>query len=187
MKKLLRIAVVLGLVMCLSVTAFASSVGAPGIGGATMNGQPVEVKESPATVTPSVAEAAAAVKVDGVKAEDLTVAWVMNLSVEIPEGSSVTITFDVPNAAANQKVFVLHYDGTDWEKVGEGTGKSVTATFTSLSPVAIVLEKTAATPTPGGDKPTSPQTGMDMTLIYVGVAVFLAAGAVALVTKKKSA
>ena len=57
--------------------------------------------------------------------------------------------------------------------------------------VAVVLQAAATTPAnpsgPSGDKPTSPQTGMDMTLIYVGVAVFLAAGAVALVTKKKSA
>ena len=40
---------------------------------------------------------------------------------------------------------------------------------------------------PSGDQPTSPQTGADMTLTYVGIAVFLVAGAVALVAKKKSA
>ena len=187
MKKLLRIAVALGLVLCLSVTVFAS-VASVGVAGAvTASGQTVEVKEAPATVTPTVAEAAAAVQVEGVKAEDLAVAWVKDLSVVIPEGGSVTITFDVPDAAEGQKVFVLHYNGSSWEKVGEGTGKVVEATFTSLSPVAIVLEKTAAAPTPGGDKPTSPQTGADMTLMYVGVAVLLAAGAVALVTKRKSA
>ena len=198
MKKLLRIAVALCLVMCLSVTVFANStMGATVSTATTSTGETVEVKETASAVTPTVAEAAAAVEVEGVKAEDLAVAWVRDLFVEIPEGGSVTITFDVPEAAEGQKVYVLHFNGTEWEKVGEGTGKVVEATFTSLSPVAIVIEKEAAAPVPdtggdpapapGGDEPTSPQTGADMTLMYVGVAVFLAAGAVAIVAKKKNA
>lgn len=181
MKKLLRIAVVLGLVMCLSVSALAAGISTTGVKVDTAvmaDGTKAEVTESTSAVTPTTADAAAAV--EGVKADDLTVTWVMDLSVEIPAGGSVTITFDVPNAAADQKVYVLHYNGSKWEKVGEGTGKTVKATFTSLSPVAIVVEKAPAT-NPGH---TSPVTGEEPVLLVAAV-VALLAGAVAVVAMKK--
>lgn len=181
MKKLLRIAVVLGLVMCLSVSALAAGVSTTGVKVDTAvmaDGTKAEVTESDSAVTPTVTEAAAAV--EGVKADDLTVTWVKDITVTIPAGGSVTITFDVPNVADNQKVYVLHYNGTKWEKVGEGTGKTVTATFTSLSPVAIVVEKAAAA-NPGQ---TSPVTGEEPVLLVAAV-VALLAGAVAVVTLKK--
>lgn len=183
MKKLLRIAVVLGLVMCLSVSALAAGASTTGVKVDTAvmaDGTKAEVTESASAVTPTTAEAAAAVQVEGVKADDLTVAWVKDISVTIPAGGSVTITFDVPNAAADQKVYVLHYNGNQWEKVGEGTGKTVKATFTSLSPVAIVVAKAPAS-NPGQ---TSPVTGEEPVLLVAAV-VALLAGAVAVVTLKK--
>lgn len=187
MKKLLRIAVVLGLVMCLSVSAFAAGNSTQGVKvetAITADGHTLTVEEKATETKPTTADAATAVVAAGtagVKAEDLTVAWVADLHVEIPAGGSVTITFDVPTAAADQNVFVLHYDGTKWEQVGKGKGSTVTATFTSLSPVAIVIEKPATTP--GGT--TSPTTGEEPALLIVAAAVALLAGTVAVVTLKK--
>lgn len=71
------------------------------------------------------------------------------VDVSLPDGftfTEATITFDIPGVTAGQKVTVLHQkaDGT-WEvisgsKVEDG---KVTATFTSLSPVAFVVEGTS--------------------------------------------
>ena len=69
------------------------------------------------------------------------------VDVSLPTNfTKATITFDIPGVTAGQKVTVLHQkaDGT-WEvisgsKVEDG---KVTATFTSLSPVAFVVEGTS--------------------------------------------
>ena len=69
------------------------------------------------------------------------------IDVSLPTNfTKATITFDIPGVTAGQKVTVLHQkaDGT-WEvisgsKVEDG---KVTATFTSLSPVAFVVEGTS--------------------------------------------
>lgn len=69
------------------------------------------------------------------------------VDVSLPvDFKSATITFDVSGVKAGQKVAVLHQkaDGT-WEKISDVTvtdGK-VTATFTSLSPIAFVVEGTS--------------------------------------------
>ena len=150
MKKLLRISVVLAMVLCLSLTAFASSTSGTRVERAVgSDGSEVEVVEGPTTETPSVEDIVGAfpgdrdlvVGDDDVDPEDLTVAWVRDLKAEIPEGGSVTITFDVPGVTDDQHVYVLHFDGSSWDLVGEGFGSVVTATFTSLSPVAILVEK----------------------------------------------
>lgn len=72
------------------------------------------------------------------------------VDVSLPAGttfSKVQLTFNVPGIVAGQSIYVLHQkaDGS-WEKitpdaVGNGT---VTATFTSLSPVAIVAANASA-------------------------------------------
>ena len=65
-----------------------------------------------------------------------------NETVKLSDGS-VTLTFKVPNVTANSNVVVKHWTETGEEEtltpvLGEGT---VTVTFTSLSPVAIIVEK----------------------------------------------
>lgn len=71
----------------------------------------------------------------------------------------VTITFTVPGVSGD--VEVLHWDGAKWEKdsvsgVKVENGK-VTATFTSLSPIAIVEKKAAE------NKPTTPPSNNNNT------------------------
>ncbi len=105
-------------------------------------------------------------------------------NVIAPEGTEfpVTITFKVAGVTANSRVAVLHFDTAKgaWEvvesKVGEGT---ITATFTSLSPVAFVVDKDTA-----ANGATSPQTGEPITLALAGFAI--CAGAVGMgVTAKR--
>ena len=103
------------------------------------------------TVTPVVKSVPAATVTSAQTAAKSLVSANANLlkliDVSLPESfTSAKITFDVSGVKAGQKVNVLHQkaDGT-WEKianvvVGDGT---VTATFTSLSPVAFVVEGTS--------------------------------------------
>lgn len=83
-----------------------------------------------------------------------------DLTVEIPtEQTSVSVPIEVKNAKQGDYAVVLHRraDG-QWEKVGEGRlGKDMTvvATFTSFSPVAVLIVDAALAD--GGVK--APKTG----------------------------
>lgn len=210
MKKLLKIVIALGMALCLCTTAFAAvepgtSPGGNGNGYFTSavgaNGQAAQVTESAPTAIPTASEAVEVLKnvaPAGTTAEELSVVYAMDLSVPA-EQLPVTITFEVKGAKASDDVYVLHYNGSTWDVVAHGKGDTIDATFTSLSPVAVVLQAAApATSAPGtgasggttgtqsdGSTPTAPQTGADMTMLYAGIAVFVAAGAVALVARKK--
>ncbi len=88
----------------------------------------------------------------------------------------------IQQQTAKSRVAVLHFDTAKgaWEvvesKAGEGT---ITATFTSLSPVAFVVDKDTA-----ANGATSPQTGEPITLALAGLAI--CAGAVGMgVTAKR--
>lgn len=90
--------------------------------------------------------------------------------VSLPAGdysAGVQVTMNVPNVVAGQKIAVLHQkaDGT-WEslKVNDVSNGSVTATFTSFSPVAIVAYD------------ASPKTGSAFPVVMV-LAVLAFAGA----------
>lgn len=67
-----------------------------------------------------------------------------DLKIEIPEGqTSVSVPIKVNNAKAGDYAIILHRraDG-QWEKVGEGylgADLTVTGTFTSFSPVAVMV------------------------------------------------
>ena len=201
MRKLLKIMLVLGMVACLTCTAFASKTYTVDKSAQGANG-PVTVTESAPTETPTAAEAVEVLKnvaPAGTKAEDLSVVYSMDLSVPA-EDLPVTITFKVSGAEPEDDVYVLHYNGSTWDVVASGKGGTIDATFTSLSPVAVVLQAaapaasapgtgtsggTTGTPQSDGSTPTAPQTGADMTMLYAGIAVFVAAGAVALVARKK--
>lgn len=105
--------------------------------GATVNGvavTPVVSTLAPATV--QSAQAAAATLVS----PGATVLKAFDLSIPGYTGGTVTATLAVSGVVAGQNVAVLHqqHNGV-WERVPSTTGNgSVTATFTSLSPVAIV-------------------------------------------------
>ena len=87
------------------------------------------------------------------KAEDLSIAYLKDLTSEV---LPVTIAFTVEGADADDTVYAMHYNGTKWECVGEGKGSNVSSTFTSLSPVALVVQKNT-------EAPAAPSTGTDTT------------------------
>lgn len=195
-------------ICAMSVTAFAQgSVKSTGVvspqGAKDANGNSVTV--STASIPAEYAEAVNTVKTtDGLKAvlgdafvEGMEVVDAMDVSV--PEGTPmpVTITFDVPGVGADTKVAVLHYNGSAWE-VLEGTAGNgtITATFTSLSPVAFVVDKNTATGTSNGSNTStgssssvSPKTGEDLGMLTVTVAaavLVLGAGCVFFVKRKNA-
>lgn len=113
--------------------------------------------------------------------EGMTVVDVKDVEVD-SDSYPVTLTFEVPGVTASSKVAFLHYDGSAWEvvdaKAGDGT---MTGTFDDLSPVAFVVDKSAAATT------TSPKTGestMPIVLMAVGV---LAVGGVYVLSRKSRA
>ena len=195
-------------ICAMSVTAFAQgSVKSTGVvspqGAKDANGNSVTV--STASIPAEYAEAVNTVKTtDGLKAvlgdayvEGMEVVDTMDVSV--PEGTPmpVTITFDVPGVGADTKVAVLHYNGSAWE-VLEGTAGNgtITATFTSLSPVAFVVDKNTATGTSNGSNTStgssssvSPKTGEDLGMLTATVAaavLVLGAGCVFFVKRKNA-
>ena len=92
-------------------------------------------------------------------AAKLTAAF--DLTIEIPEGqTSVSVPIKVNNAKVGDYAVILHRraDG-QWEKVGEGylgADMTVTGTFTSFSPVAVMVVD-AAQASAAGVK--APKTG----------------------------
>ena len=75
----------------------------------------------------------------------------------LANGGTLEMTFDVPGLKAGDKAAVLHqkHDST-WENVtGKISDGKITGKFTSLSPVAILVEADA----PNAGTITSPQTG----------------------------
>ena len=99
--------------------------------------------------------------------EDLAVHSMFDVSASgvaakiLEEKGTVDITFQVPGLLVGDVAVVVHFDGAKWD-VRPTTVKngSVTATFTSLSPVMVIVERNAAvTPTVSGTAVvTSPQT-----------------------------
>ena len=178
-KKLTALVLAVVCAMALGMTAFAAgspsagSVGSSAASATDKNGKAVEVTFGSSSVAaPSGADLQ---KLLGdAFVEGMAVRNVMDVSV--PDGTAfpVTITFNVSGVTADSHVAVLHYNGSAWEvvssKAGDGT---VTATFKSLSPVAIVTD--AAGSAASGD--ASPKTGEPAVALIGVVALLAAAGA----------
>lgn len=81
------------------------------------------------------------------------------------------ITFKA--GAAGQTVYAYHYNGTAWERVGEGKGPQFTVTYKSLSPIGLVTLKDSSAPSGKSDK-----TGENNLPLYIAFAA-VAVGAVA--------
>ncbi len=157
------------------------------VGKITVNGQEVTP-----TVKPATNAQVAAAKEEAKNLVAATATVLKAFDITLPEGdysAGVKVTIGVPEVKAGQKIAVLHQkaDGT-WEKlaVNEVANGSVTATFYSFSPVAIVLESPepaqapdqtqTPAPTPAGDTPKSPKTGSDFPAA-LAVSVLALAGA----------
>jgi len=137
----------------------------------------------------------------GVPADQLQVLWQADVSaVSLP----ATVTYNA-NGTDGKTLYSFHWNGSSWELMNTGVGPTISTTYSSLSPVALVVKLTdgsspaasgsstdATSPvadspvTTGDDATTSPRTG-DFTAIIASVAVIaVAASATYVVASKKS-
>lgn len=197
MKKFIRAAIVLCMMLSLAVAAFAapsdpSKTEEIDIKVTDAEGNVLEDIEFDETDVPILEieedDSEDFVFDDGtsVKVKDVSVVFKQDIHVS-EKNLPVTIAFTVEGADADDVLHVLHHNGEKWERVGHGTGSTITVTFTSLSPVAVLLEhKDASAPaqTDPAQQPTSPHTG-ETPVLLVAAVVALLAGTVAVVTLKK--
>lgn len=124
-----------------------------------------------------------------VKATDISVVDAMELKVdagvEVSAENPLYVSFSVPGVTENTRAWVLHYGVNGWEVVPTTVvdGK-VIGMFTSLSPVAIVVDKsTLKGAVLGATRKKSPRTGDNFWLLIIAGAGVIAASAVALQKK----
>lgn len=81
--------------------------------------------------------------------------------IVVSADNPVSITFSFPGVTANSNVYVLHYENGNWVVVPTTVGDGVvTGTFTSLSPIALVADKTSLQAAVlGSNRAVSPRTG----------------------------
>lgn len=97
----------------------------------------------------------------------------------------ISLTFKT-TLKANQKGYVFHWNGNDWDLMGQVNTSIV---FNSLSPVGVAIRQLspAPTPTPAPGGETSPATGVDSLPVALALAAIVMGGAAAFIsTKKKS-
>lgn len=135
------------MVLAMGTTVFAAS---PSTAGTKEESYKAAVSEvTTAEGTAVTVKAASEEQVKAAEAvENVTVKAVIDVDITLAAGETATLTFKVPSVKAGSSIQVLHWDGAKWEsssvsnvKVEEG---KVTATFSSLSPIAIVEAQTVA-------------------------------------------
>lgn len=195
MKKLAALGAAMVMSLALGLTAFASSspvsTGSSSVKGAVdKNGNAVEVTlkggVDSAIVNAIKSESALKAVLGDAYVEGMTVVDVVDVEYD---GSSdtlpVTVTFNVPGVTSSTKVALLHYTGGAWKadvtdvKAGNGT---ITGTFSGFSPVAIVVDKSAADSTV--KSPKTGETTMPIVMMAIGV---LAVGGVYVMSRKSRA
>lgn len=116
-------------------------------------------------------------KANGIKIENLVVIDLIDVSLfgndyQLGDGKSVTVRFQL-NLDPNAFLKVLHYnENGEWDVIPDDRIQryddgSVEVTFTSLSPVAFVVDKTEVGIT-DPDGPKSPQTGEGLSVELFG-------------------
>ncbi len=107
-----------------------------------------------AGMTTAVDNALAAAGATGVKAADLKINSLFNISVSgaakaaMQNGKALTFALKIPGISANMVSVALHYNGSAWEVVPSTAGDGVVnVTLSSLSPVVIMTAPRATAPT----------------------------------------
>lgn len=124
-----------------------------------------------------------------VKTSDVSVVDAMELKVdagvEVSAENPLYVSFSVPGVTENTRAWVLHFGKNGWEVVPTTVvdGK-VIGMFTSLSPVAIVVDKsTLKGAVLGATRKKSPRTGDNFWLLIIAGAGIISVSAVALQKK----
>lgn len=190
MKKMLKglagFAVVLVLVVGVVATVFASESKQ---GDVTIKSDKDFTITEETGWTPLTTQKAAELIGGGVTADQLQIVWQKVINGTAP----IDITFTYDPTTADQTLYVFHNSFPDndvWDLNATGTkgAKSITASFSSLSPVALVVY----TPSNAGGKTTpatdgkSPKTGEVDYLLFAALAAVLVGGVVAGVAVRKN-
>ena len=191
MRKVTHAAIALLLILSLSCTAFAANsitYAAEVNTAKDASGNTVEVTTKTSTVQMTQDQAETLLQAAGVS-QDKTVSVAFLADVSVPEGTQfpVDITFDVAGVTTGMDVVVYHFSAekNEWEAMPTTVANgNVTATFTSLSPVAVLV---AADGAEGEGTVTSPKTGESNLVYYVGAAALIAGAGTLLVVRKKHA
>ena len=80
----------------------------------------------------------------------LEVIWQQDVVPAKDSKAPYTLTFNA--GAKGQTVYAFHWNGSKWEYIDKGTGSEFSITFPELSPVGLVVEKDATTPSGKSDK-----------------------------------
>lgn len=183
MKTLLYTMLTLALAMCLTITVFAapSKSNAVEVAGAVDSNGAAAVYNVTDTTIPYLTEEilVQVLNANGIEvtADQVSVLWQKDITSDV---KPITIKFHV-DGTKDAPLYVLHYNGTEWELIKEGVGEDIEATFTSLSPVAVATKITAPD---SGTK--SPQTGASAATVGAfGIALAACAAAV-VISRKKS-
>ena len=127
------------------------------------------------------------------KAEDFSVLDSMEITAvagtEVSEAKPLFVSFSFPGVTKDTKAYVFHYENKKWVVVPTTVSEGViVGKFTSLSPVAIVVDKnTLKGSVLGAARATSPRTGDSRLFIIVIAAMCLAIVASANYVFKKKA
>ncbi|MDD3141936.1 MAG: LPXTG cell wall anchor domain-containing protein [Lachnospiraceae bacterium] len=181
MRKLVKIILAATLVLSMSATALAAGSKEQAVevrSAVDKNGNAVTI-----TVEAS-SQGLSEAQIESATGEDNTsILKIMDL--EAPEGTvfPITVTLNVAGVKAGMAIHVLHWNGTAWEEVSATAGDgTVTATFSSLSPVAIVAEKAAST-----TAAKSPKTGeVNYVMFAAMISIIALASAYSVYRKKKA-
>ncbi|MEF2639224.1 MAG: hypothetical protein UIT84_04290 [Lachnospiraceae bacterium] len=194
-KKLMAVILSVMMLVCFAATAMAAPAPSPSADvkistvKAVVDGKEVEIDLSnlKITVTDSAvkeelntSDKIAAIAGDAAK--DMALARLFEVTYTGSAFEKITITFEVAGVKAGENVLVLHKAGDAWETITPDSvdNNSVTATFTSLSPVAILVNYTSNAATSA----TSPKTGADMSMVAVEVMAVAFVGLAVVAGKK---
>ena len=178
MKKFAKLLIAATMIMAMGVTAMAApSPSEKYVVGAVKDKDGNDVKVTVSAPTEKIT-AKDAVKV--LELDEKTDVSVLVQDITAPANAvfPLTISLNVNGVKANSKVYVLHYDGSAWEKVEATAGEGIVKfTVDSLSPIAVVVE---------GSATKSPQTGTQGTAMALMMAL-ISVGAIAVISRRKTA
>ena len=175
------VALVLALVMVLGLGATALAAGSKSDVVTVTPTEGVTISEKDSSI-PDLTAKIAAGEIDGKEEKDLEVLWQKEVKAEeLP----IELTFTASGVSSERTLYVFHWNGSKWEKVDEGKAPTVKHTFSSLSPVGLVVDK-AASSSNGNTVKTGDSSS---TALWATLMVVAAAGAIgtAVYSKKRRA
>lgn len=185
MNKMLRVAMVLALALILACSMFsvAFAAGSPSASDEITDVKDVTSGEHVAFTTTAVDSSIPPLK--PAAAKDLNVSEdqvIVLLEKDLKAEGQAPYDVTFKAGAAGQTVYAYHYNGSAWERVGEGKGTEFTVRYNSLSPIGLVTLKDSSAPAGKSDK--TGENNLPLYIAFAAVAVGAAAAGMSL--KKKN-